>query len=207
MSAWLRYRKDKAVAMERLARHSNLRPHGAARESFEVLCEDVEIATLLGDAATFAPHADARITVHAHKTPNVANPTWLGYQKSDEIHLYPPAYRDVSTLFFTFFHEYGHWLHKRRLDWDEYLSKLSEAIALSTEADFLAVCERFANDFAWFCTNPRYLKIERRGPYEFMAHWIGGKHDGKKETAMASPGFRAAAPCELRRERTLAGGN
>lgn len=182
---WLRQRNDEALALERLANHPILTP--APKNRFIIHAENSEIASLLKTASLYAPIPVGRFidtTVENRTHPDW--PEWLGYQKGNSLFLYYPAFRNVTTLFFTFFHELGHWCHKsdeflNDSDWDNFLMARGKT-DMENERELQTILEDFANEFAWFCSYPDFLFIDRPNSYDFFACLLAEKV--KKEVSV-----------------------
>lgn len=172
-NSWLRYRADGGAVFTRLARHPVLAP---ARRCLSIRSADPEVGAVLERAAAYVPFFRSELEVHAVSGSHEAQPGWLGLQRENALFLFNPAYQNVSTLVFTFFHEYAHWVQKQEAllsdeDWDEYLGD-TEDEALRDEGDLLRVWEAFADDFAWFSTNPIFSSLRRPRAYRFFMRWV-----------------------------------
>ncbi|MBI4405837.1 MAG: hypothetical protein HY537_16885 [Deltaproteobacteria bacterium] len=145
---WLRDLSDEWAVRERLRAHLCLTTSSVTLKSFRIVCMDKKLCDLVRDSLSYLPHplfSKARLKVHVRPDTHILHPSWFGCQSGNRIELYSPAYRNVTTLVFTLFHECGHWL------------------AQSTHND--PNSEDFANSFAWFCVNPTYYKI--KNPKQF----------------------------------------
>lgn len=169
----IRYWGDKKASEDRLFHHRYLRPTQCEERKFIISSFDNGILGVLSTSALYAPFQELieePIEVIANEGYHETERSWLGFQEGNRIDLYMPSFQNVSTLIFTFFHEYGHWIHKQH-------SLVSDDVWES----FLAACgntnpsslfEDFANQFAWYCTNPNYLRIERPKVYELFMEFI-----------------------------------
>lgn len=171
----LRYVGDERATFDRLYNHPDLERRVALGEHFVFFSRDEKILSVLLEISPYAPFhewIEEPIQIVANEGFHETCSQWLGFQEDNEIQLYMPSYQNVSTLVFTFFHEYGHWLHKQEKFsryhlWDSY-SKICQKNGASTAHPF----EDFANGFAWFCTNPAFLRIDRRRDFEFFSNLV-----------------------------------
>lgn len=175
----IRYWGDKTSVLDRLQAHPFLTPKPNSPVCFETSCSDPQTASYLERILSYTPltqNIRKPLFVIADSVAHPKSPSWLGVQQGQNIYLYYPAFQNAGTLAFTFFHEYGHWIQKNVLsdgDWELYVEKAKLNFNRLTEADVLSVSESFANDFAWFCTNPAYLSLQRPEVSAFFAERIG----------------------------------
>ena len=183
-SADLRSLSDETTTLFRLRSHSCLREVSGLSFSFTGGTE--KLRDILQSASKYLPFRawiSEPLTVTIHEGPHTVYPHWLGFQDQTNIELYYPAYRNVSTLIFTFFHEYAHWLHKQEeilteAQWESFLGTVQD----SDCSDRSSIFETFANDFAWFCTNPSYMCITKPESFVFFLTFMGyrGNHAFQK---------------------------
>ena len=167
----LRNWSDKSTVLARLEQHPWLKPSKHRTRSFDISCKDGPTSDLLTLFSRYAPLSELateRLRVQAIPAAHPVHEQWLGVQQGCELSLFYPAFRDASTLAFTFFHEYAHWLQKQEAlvpdgTWEAYLAcREVGSITVESESDLAQLWEEFANDLAWFCTNPTYLDITRK---------------------------------------------
>lgn len=179
----LRYVEDERATLDRLYNHPHLERIVALGKHFVFFSRDEKILSILLDVSPYAPFhewIEEPIQIVANEGFHDTYPEFLGFQEENRISLYKPSYQNVSTLVFTFFHEYGHWLHKQEKFtkchlWDSY-SKICQKKANSTSHLF----EDFANGFAWFCTNPAFLRIDRRLDFDFFSNLVKNQSSKKR---------------------------
>lgn len=174
----LRYTADTSTVLDRLNSHPRLLPCKASGK-IKISCKDKPTQSFLKQLSSYTPLISQisnplSLTAHAGTHPDHEN--WLGLQDKEQIDLYFPAYQNASTLAFAFFHEFAHWLQKEAQvlsdsDWDSYIDIRFPDYELSRENDLVALYETFANDFAWYCTNPSYLELQ----YPQVCEWFAAR--------------------------------
>lgn len=163
--SWLRDNRDYGSALQQLRTHPFLNKHRRSSDYFIVDCPDETLYSLINECLSYCPIIipDQTIKIRVRSEHYCQQPGLFGYQCSDEINTYYPAYRNVTTFVFTLFHEYGHWLYSVSgfLGTDE-RRQYAEGLTCVSAA------ERFANDFAWFCLRPSYLILVNKRASQFF---------------------------------------
>lgn len=174
----IRYSHDSDSVFDALSRHSRLRSTFSPTP-FCVICSDEPTKESLERAIRYFPLQDRieqPLSITAIEQHNPEHTDWFGFQKAQEISLYYPAYRNVTTLVFTLFHEYGHWLQKHVLsesDWESFSPSGAKEPPLKDVGDVAVLLERWADDFGWFCLNPSFLQRERPRSFAYFDELLG----------------------------------